>query len=93
MLREKTVRISPGRNPDHGSADDASGASGASDIRLRDDSGGNGRHHSNMACIVGTPDLRKFEIHHLLAIGWALRQTIQALPIPRGNIFSYGPFS
>ena len=33
MLREKTVRISPGRNPDHGSADDASGASGAIDIR------------------------------------------------------------
>jgi hypothetical protein len=45
----KNPRINPDHNLDRNSADDGTGASGATDIRPRDDSSGIGRHHSNRA--------------------------------------------
>jgi hypothetical protein len=71
----KTRRINPdrrpGHNPDRNGADDGTGAIAASGIRPRGGSSGSDHPHSNRACIVGTPDSRKFEIHHLLWIRWA----------------------
>jgi hypothetical protein len=82
MIAEKARRINPGRSPDHNldrnGADDGTGATAATDIRPRDGSSDSGRHHSSMACIVGSPDLRKFEIHHLLSIPRALKPLIRA---------------
>ena len=93
------IRLNPGRSPDHnldrnGADDgtDATAAIRATDIRPRDGNNGNGRRHSNMASLVGNPDLRKCETHHLLLIRWALKQPIREQSIPIENISSYDPF-
>ena len=89
---KRSPRINHDHNRDRSGVDDGTGATGASDIRQRVDSNGIGRHHSNMASLVGNPDLRKFETHHLLSIVWALEQPIREPSIPIENIFSYDPF-
>ena len=45
-----------------------------------------------MASLVGNPDLRKFETHHLLSIVSALEQPTREPSIQIENIFSYDPF-
>ena len=86
------IRLNPDHNLDHNGADDGTGATAATDIRPRDGNSDIGRHHSNMASLVGNPDLRKCETHHLLLIRWALKQPIREQSIPIENIFSYDPF-
>jgi hypothetical protein len=81
--------INPGRDPDHNFG--RNGAD-ATDIRRRGGNSGIGRHHSNMASLVGNPDLRKCETRHLLLIRWASKQPIREQSIPIENIFSYDPF-
>jgi len=91
--------FNPGRRRDHNldrnGDDDGTGATaaiGATDIRRRGGNSGIGRHHSNMASLVGNPDLRKCETRHLLLIRWASKQPIREQSIPIENIFSYDPF-
>ena len=67
----KPQRINPGRRPDRTGANDgadATAAIGANDIRPRDGSSGSGHRRKNRACNLGSPDLRKLEIPHLLWI-------------------------
>jgi hypothetical protein len=84
---KRSPRINHDHNRDRSGVDDGTGATGASDIRQRVDSNGIGRHHSNMASLVGNPGLRKFETHHLLSIVWALEQPTREPSIPIENIF------
>jgi hypothetical protein len=85
--------ISWALNSDHSldhnnGADDGNGATVATDIPPGDGNSGNGRYHSNMASLVGNPDLRKFETRHPLSIRWALRQLIREQSIPIENFSS-----
>ena len=58
-------RLNPDRNLDRSDANDGNGASGATDILPRDDSGGSRKRRNSKVCLAGIRGLRKRGPHLL----------------------------
>jgi hypothetical protein len=80
------------RNPDRSSTDDATGASGATDIRPGAGSIGSAGSLRDSNKVSGQPGLCKRGSLHPLWIQLVPKQPVRVLPIPIRKIFSYQLF-